>query len=47
MNEVVLNNDLTAWELALATAVIACALLHVARRIVVVRLQAYAQGTST
>jgi small-conductance mechanosensitive channel len=47
MNEVVLNNDLTAWALALATAVIVCALLHAARRLVVARLEAYAQATST
>jgi small-conductance mechanosensitive channel len=47
MNHVILGNGLAAWTAALATAAIVCALLYGARRIVVVRLQAYARETAT
>jgi small-conductance mechanosensitive channel len=47
MNHVILGNDLAAWTAALATAAFVCALLYGVRRLVVVRLQAYAQATST
>jgi len=47
MNHVILGNDLTAWTAALATAVVVCVLLYGVRRLVVSRLQAYAQATAT
>jgi small-conductance mechanosensitive channel len=47
MNRVILGNDLAAWTAALATACVVCMLLYGVRRLVVVRLQAYAQLTAT
>lgn len=47
MHYVVLNNDLTAWAMAIGIVVAVCACQYLVRRLVVRRLQAFAQPVET